>query len=100
MRIIYGLIGAQGQILSHGGDGDITVTKTGPGIYDIHFKTDYQNLPSVTATQLYESDRESGGNTLDNVVMVKVTKHIVRLKTGDSEGNARDRKFSFIAIGD
>lgn len=100
MRINYGHISKNGNIISKGGPQAFNVRKTSTGIYDINFESRFQNIPSVVATQVFKDLGSSGGNTLDNVVIVDINDHFVSFKTGDSAGNPSDREFTFIAIGE
>jgi hypothetical protein len=99
MRTIYGYIQENGSVVSSGG-GHFDVTKGGPGIYDIHFEPHFNSVPAVVATQVWEKSGANGGSSLDNVALASLTTNTVRFKTGDSQGNAQDRKFTFIAIGE
>lgn len=104
-RIIYGCVERGREI--HSGEG-FTVIHPGSGVYEITFTTPFANTPAVTATQQYVMNApyvwddfgNPGGSVLDNVVIVALTKERVKLKTGDSFGNAVSRNFTFIAIGE
>ena len=99
VRHIYGIVDASGHAITQVG---YTVDKAvnTNGLYDITFDQPFQFSPSVTATQLYPDETDStGGNTLDNAVLVYVRNDRCRIKTGDSSGTATNRSFCFTAVG-
>lgn len=102
MKIFYGYINRNGSILSSGIEGvpgHFHVTKVTTGTYDIHFESHFANVPVVVATQVWKDSGPLGGNALDNVVLIDVTPSMFRIKTGNMDGNASDRDFTFIALG-
>lgn len=101
MRIVYGNIESDGGIISGSGGFDVSLVDT--GLWDIHFDVHFNNIPAVTASQLYSDSSDTtghGGSTLDNVTLVSLDKNRVRLKTGNASGEPRNRHFTFIAIGE
>lgn len=105
-KIIYGSVNADGSIASGIG---FTVQRSGVGTYEITFENSFTKMPTVVGTQCYSDGNYSwdnidsgGGETLDNLVVIAVTTNLCKLKTGNSEnrGDACDRKFGFIAIGE
>ncbi|MGE5342952.1 MAG: hypothetical protein ACM3SY_15870 [Candidatus Omnitrophota bacterium] len=98
--IIFGNVNANGTVYS--GTGFIVVHDH-EGEYTIVFLTPFKNVPAVASIQNYPgwSDFGSGGgNTVDNTVLIAVTREKFKIKTGTSAGAANDRNFTFIAIGD
>lgn len=96
MRIVYGYISKNGQILSENMD-NFKVTKVATGTYDIYFKQDFKSLPAVVATQLW-IESGIGNDTRDNVVLMELERDRARFITGNGDGNASDRDFTFIAM--
>ncbi|ALL23637.1 hypothetical protein ABEX41_12930 [Bacillus tropicus] len=101
MRIIHGFINEDGSLVSYGDsdNGHIDITRIDTGLYEVNFEPHFSNIPSVVATQLWEGSGPKGGSTLDNVVMVTLSNNSVRFKTGGGSGDAANRKFTFIAMG-
>ena len=97
-RIIRGSVNADGTI--EGGSG-FDVTRTQTGIYYIDFNPPFNNFPTIVATQNHPNwnDFTDEARTTDNVVIVGLAENKAMLKTGDSNGDAKDRNFCFIAIG-
>lgn len=100
MKTVYGYISKSGSVLSGNSPGHFHVTKVNTGIYDVHFEPHFQSTPAVVATQVWKDSGDMGGNALDNVVLINVTTTMARFKTGDMDGIASDREFSFIALGE
>jgi len=98
LRIIRGSVNSDGSIA--GGSG-FTVSKTGTGLYQINFTKTFTGRPSGSATQVYPSfdDFGGGGMTGDNAVFVGINNYRAKVKTGDNDGDAADRYFTFIIIG-
>lgn len=100
MKFYHGYIDKHGNVISSGGPEHIHVKKITTGIYEISFKPHFRNVPAIVATQVYKDNSPLGGSTLDNVVITELDKHSVKFKTGDSTGNAQDRDFTFVALGE
>jgi len=102
IKIIYGNVNADGSIKS--GEGfDVVHDKTGQ--YTIVFGAHFTSVPAVVTLQNYpgwDDFHSDGGCTFDNTVLIAVNVEKCKVKTGDAEGkgNACDRNFTFIAIGD
>ncbi|HVE20397.1 MAG TPA: hypothetical protein VNC39_00330 [Acidocella sp.] len=91
-RIIGGTVNSDGTI-KYGSE--FSVSRTTEGHYVIAFRPGFAQVSGASATQIFPDD----GNTRDNVVIIRLTPSELYLKTGDSNGNAKDRNFSFIATG-
>ena len=82
-----------------------TILRDEQGIYYIDFQVKFTNIPAFVATQQYSANDKwddtssKGGDTRDNVTIIALSATHAKVKTGDSGGNAQDRNFSFIAIG-
>jgi hypothetical protein len=104
-RIVHGCVESNAVIYS--GEG-FSVINHSHGLYEIIFDQPFTTVPAVVATQqysyrdghyLWDDFDYSGGSTKDNVVIIAITQHRVKLKTGDGYGNGTSRNFTFIAIG-
>lgn len=91
-RIIAGTVNANGSI-RHGNA--FSVTRTSKGHYLVAFRPAFASLSGGASTQVYPND----GNTKDNVVIVALGPNDALLKTGDDNGNAQDRDFTFVFAG-
>ena len=107
-QIIWGDVTAYGSTnpTIHSGGG-FTVLRVAKGTYLIDFKEGvFSSTPALIATQQFSfssnwNDFSSpGGDTTDNVVIVALDQTHAKVKTGGSNGDADDRNFSFVAIGD
>lgn len=104
LRMIRGTVKADGSKLEGSG---FTVTRDRTGVYDVTFSTAFTDRPTVVVSQQFPDDNhtsggkisDTGGNTRDNALVVGVTNSMVRIKTGDGDGDASNRRFHFIAIG-
>ena len=97
--ILYGTVGKDGTKL--GGDGYTVNHTKGTGLYYITFSKPFNRMPGASATQIYPNDKSSdGGDTTDNAVLVYLSADQMIVKTGDNEGDADDRDFSFVLAGD
>jgi hypothetical protein len=97
--VIGGCVAPDGQnfIFSHS-DVPLRVTKVDTGIYDVQF-SELKALPAVIVTQHRCATGESKtGNTRDNAILTGISKSTIRVKTGDSNGDAADRPFNFIVF--
>jgi len=83
-----------------------SVERQAKGIYQIEFSPGFNKMPALTATQQYSGNNNwhntssQGGDTRDNVTIISISTIHARVKTGDNNGVAQDRNFSFIAIGE
>lgn len=107
------MVQAWGTITAHGtttptinsGSG-FDIHREGQGIYLIDFKAGFTKTPAFVATQQFSYNSKwddyssQGGDTRDNITIITLDYEHARVKTGDAGGNAQDRNFSFIAIGD
>lgn len=104
LRTIRGTVKANGD--AYAGSG-YTVEKVRTGLYDVFFTTGFSGRPTVVVSQQYPDNNttsggrftDTGGNTRDNAVVVGVRNGMVRIRTGDGDGDSSDRRFHFIAIG-
>lgn len=95
--VIGGCVAPDGQnfIFSHS-DVPLRVTKVDTGIYDVQF-SELKALPAVVVTQhRCSSENSKTANTRDNAILTGISKSTIRVKTGDSNGDAADRPFNFI----
>jgi hypothetical protein len=93
--ILWGTINADGTIESS--SGGFTVTPGDEdGHYAIAFAVPFNTIPSIVGSQIGFGGNE---NPLDNIVFPKLNNEYAKAITGDAQGNARNRSFSFIAIG-
>ncbi|HKR13616.1 MAG TPA: hypothetical protein VJT15_16245 [Pyrinomonadaceae bacterium] len=70
------------------------------GLYTVTYKESFDTPPAVVLTQNYPNWNEfgsSGGNTKDNAVLVASDAFHFKVKTGNNDGDAKDRNFTFIA---
>lgn len=93
-RFVGGVVAGWGQIFT--GEGGFTVDHTSLGHYSILFEPRFNRITACVVTQAPGFD----GDTRDNATAISITNESCRIKTGDADGNASDRNFSFIAIGD
>ncbi|MGL4730348.1 MAG: hypothetical protein ACRCW0_02035 [Clostridium sp.] len=100
MKTFYGYIGKNGSVLSRSNTGHFHVSKIDTGIYEVSFEPHFETIPIVVATQVWKDSGPSGGNTLDNVVLIDITQTKFRIKTGGMSGHPSDREFTFIALGE
>jgi len=95
VRIIRGTIATNNAAVAGAG---FTVAWVGNGLCDITFARPFNGPPTVVANQQFTGGG-TGGNTLDNAVIVFANAKQARIKTGDGSGNPAIREFHFIAIG-
>ncbi|MFJ5304093.1 hypothetical protein [Streptomyces sp. NPDC088350] len=94
---VWGIVAKDGSILSGTG---FKVDRVGTGVYTVLFDRTFVGVPSVVTTQVYPNDTSStGGDVLDNSVVVGISSDRFRSITGSSANVKADRDFSFIAIG-
>jgi len=96
--MIGGCVAADGSgfLFSHS-DVPLRVNKVDIGIYDIQF-SELKTLPAVIVTQHRCSNELRPGNTRDNAILTGISKSTIRVKTGDSNGDASDRSFNFVVF--
>ncbi|HEV2705515.1 MAG TPA: hypothetical protein VGV59_06295 [Pyrinomonadaceae bacterium] len=98
LRIMGGYVESNGLSLSSAMG--YTSWRKSRGLYQIDFHQAFAGQPFACATQVYDGNINSdGGNTKDNAVIVGLNANGMRVKTGDSDGSAADRKFTFIVMG-
>lgn len=95
VRIIRGTIATNNAAVAGAG---FTVAWVAPGLCDITFARPFNGPPTVVANQQFTGNG-TGGNTLDNAVIVYANAKQARIKTGDGGGNPSIREFHFIAVG-
>jgi hypothetical protein len=99
-RQLYGIVNPKAE-LQQGSSGGVTVSRDEEGIYTAVFLQPFTNTPAVTTTQIFPNNtNDKGGDTKDNAVLIGITNSLFKVKTGDKDGRARDRWFSFSVIGD
>jgi len=99
-KTIFGTVNADGTINSGKG---FKVVHDDTGEYSILYNSDFQQQPAVVVTQNHPSWNDftsDGGKTTDNATVIASDKGRVKIKTGNGDGNARDRNFNFICVGD
>jgi hypothetical protein len=107
LRILRGVVGFRGDMLSGAG---FTVQKVKTGVFDIIFSQPFSKLPAASVTEIfgsyniekgapYEGGVE-GGSTLDYAVITHLSADRMRVKIGKSNGDAADRDFTFIVMGE
>lgn len=97
-RMEYGTVNPSGVKTS--GSAGWTVRSDGTGLYLLIFEPHFSSVVSVVATQIYPNDlRSTGGDTRDNAVIVGADNDEAKIKTGNNDGKAENRWFSFIALG-
>lgn len=98
-HIIAGCVAADGsefKILHSDTTVPPRITKIDTGIYDIQF-AELKALPAVLLSQHRCSSGEvTPGNTRDNAILTGISKSTIRVKSGDSNGDASDRSFNFM----
>jgi hypothetical protein len=90
-RIIAGTVNANGSQQS---GNNFSVTRTSEGHYLVSFRPAYERIDGASVTQIFND-----GNTRDNAVIIRLSATELFLKTGDSNGDAKDRDFSFVSAG-
>jgi hypothetical protein len=107
-QIIWGTVTAYGTTnpTINSGSG-FSVLRVATGTYLIDFKDEvFTNTPALAATQQFSNSNSwtdfsyGGGQTTDNVVIIALDQTHAKVKTGGGNGDAADRNFSFVAIGD
>jgi hypothetical protein len=99
-RQLYGIVTPEAK-LQPGSSGGVIVSRDEEGIYTAGFAQQFANPPAVTVTQIFRNNtNDKGGSTFDNAVLIGVTNQLFKVKTGDFKGDARDRWWSFIVVGD
>lgn len=97
IRLIRGNINANGSSISTVGSG-FRASRVAEGQYRIDFDTPFPSVPSASATQVY-SDKGNPGKTTDNAVIYGLTAATILVATGDSNGDRKDRSFTFVVMG-
>lgn len=97
--ILYGTVSKDGKKL--GGSGYSVSHTAGTGIYFVTFEQPFNKLPGASTTQVFPNDASSkGGNTKDNALLIYLSTEQMNVKTGNDSGDAKDRDFTFIVVGD
>lgn len=96
--IIGGLVNSNGKKEAGAG---FEVERQGTGLYLITFHKPFSEIPAASVTQIYPNPNQfaRGGKTTDNAVICGINGEKVKVKMGDSNGNAQDRWFTFIIMG-
>ena len=97
MRIISGIVSSDGSIST--GSGDFDVRKESRGLYTVIFRPPLKKVYGGSVTQIFFSGGDAG-NTRDNAVIAFLKDGDMRLKTGNSDGGAIDRDFTFVVSGE
>jgi hypothetical protein len=106
LRIIRGTVNSDGTVFK--GKGFTCQYQNKTGLYVIKFSPVFPDVPSGSVTQVFNGQNKSltyfgpgstGGDTRDNAVIVWIKNDGMMLVTGDYQGNADDRAFSFIVAG-
>jgi hypothetical protein len=96
--VVTGFVDKDGNVLS--GTGGFIVDRIETGIYSIIFTPAFLTRPVVVTSQVFPNELFSkGGNTRDNSLLIGIGHDRARIKTGDGNGNADNRAFTFIAMG-
>ncbi len=97
LRLIRGTVKGDGNIESGSG---FTVEREG-NKWKVNFSPAFSVVPSVVAQIQYPDNNTSknGGDTRDNAVIVAVDKRWAYVKTGDNDGDGKQRRFHFLAAG-
>ena len=98
--IVWGDISADATTYSGTG---FEATGIGDGVYLVAFDQPLKSLSSVVLTQSYQNWNDfsyTGGNTLDNAVIVAAKGSEFKYITGGSSGAKIDRNCSFVAVGE
>ena len=96
--MIYGNVNSDG---SRETGYDFVVQRLQKGIYQITFSVPFPTVPTLLVTQNYHAWDDfdyNGGDARDNAVVIAVSESQAKIKTGDGNGVAADRNFSFLAI--
>lgn len=97
--IIYGTVSKDGKKL--GGEGYSVSHTKDSGVYFITFAQPFNRLPGASTTQIYPNDPNStGGDTRDNALIIYLSSEQMNVKTGEHDGDGKDRDFTFIVVGD
>ncbi len=97
MRTISGIVNSNGSISA--GTGDFNVRKESTGLYTITFRPALRRVHGGSVTQIFFSGGDAG-DTRDNAVIAFLRNGDMRLKTGNSSGDASDRSFTFVVFGE
>jgi cytoskeletal protein CcmA (bactofilin family) len=89
VRMVWGFVDSDSKIVSGYG---FTVTKETKG-FRVKFSNKFGCRPCVVVTQHWN------GSVLDNAVVYEINAENCLIVTGDGQGNASYRHFSFVAIG-
>jgi hypothetical protein len=100
-RWVWGCVNSNGT--RHSGTG-FTSSQIMTAVYEIKYDKAFSSVPAVVVTQNYPawnvvSDNQDGGDPRDNAVLVASNATGCRIKTGDNNGKATPRNFTFIALG-
>ena len=96
MRTIAGTVNNNGTINSGTG---FSVYQESEGLYTITFKERFNSLYGGGVSQIHRGEGSRGGDTRDNALFVFLEDGSMRVKTGNSSGNASNRDFTFIVTG-
>jgi hypothetical protein len=103
LRMLRGIVNSNGTVFAGSG---FSVSRAGVGLFDITFTQAFSSIPGASATQIFgrantgiETATSTGGDPRDNAVIAHLSANMMRVKTGDSAGNASDRVFAFLVIG-
>ena len=94
MRIYWGTVDANGVMISSGGGASVSPEKT--GAYEINLA--YTSIPAIVGSQT--SSGNTGEANTDGIVFPFLDQTQASAFTGDNNGTAQNRSFSFIAAGE
>jgi hypothetical protein len=105
IQFLWGNIDSDGWI-NGGSAGGFTTSAVTTGVRQVTFLKPFALRPTCTCTQHYPNagnnwfpDVGTGGNTRDNCLTTRVETGRADFRTGDGNGNAVYRSFSFICVG-
>jgi hypothetical protein len=97
LQMLRGVVNLHGTTIA--GSGFTSKQTEIGGVYDILFETPFRSQPAGSVTQVFDGGGGTGGSTLDNANIVQLTTKLMRVKMGNSKGDASYRDFTFIVLG-
>ncbi len=97
LRMLRGTVDPNGNTLAGIG---FTIQPVSGGLYDVVFDAPFSAMPSASVTQIYpDPNFNTHGSSRDNAVINGLSTAKMRVLTGDDNGNATNRHFSFVIMG-
>jgi hypothetical protein len=97
LRMVRGSVDPNGNTTAGMG---FTVQQIAGGLYDVIFDQPFSSMPSASVTQIFpDPNFNPHGSSRDNAVINGISTSKIRVLTGDDNGSASDRHFSFIVMG-